>query len=194
MKPPITLVALDYQPVVIRTTAETIHINIGGEVRGLSDSTSGNWDLKRTAPSTLGEHLNGFPEAGRTQGSLTREVIIPGVLCLVDIAPHRVHEGVVVPLHLAVDRRLIRSGACLMNLEQLADSTEKLALEIPPLVRENLEGAPETREKLFDCCRGGNFSRLVGQGDAFHPLGELFHHQEDVLVAPCRTAQGSQKI
>ena len=67
------MVALDYQPVVIRTTAETIHINIGGEVRGLSDSTSGNWDLTRTAPSALGEHLNGFPEAGRTQGSLTRE-------------------------------------------------------------------------------------------------------------------------
>ena len=73
MKPPNTLVALDYQPAVIRTTAETIHISIGGEVRGLSDSTSGNWDLTRTAPSVLGEHLYGFPEAERTQGSLTRE-------------------------------------------------------------------------------------------------------------------------
>ena len=54
-------------------------------------------------------------------------------MSLVDIAPHRVHEGAVVPLHLAVDRRPIRSGASLVNLEQLVDSTENLALEIPPL-------------------------------------------------------------
>ena len=53
-KPTITLVALDHQPAVIRTTAETIHICIGGEVRGLSASTSGPWDLTRTAPRALG--------------------------------------------------------------------------------------------------------------------------------------------
>ena len=60
----------------------------------------------------------------------------PAVLYLVDITPHCVHEGAVVPIHLAVDRRPIRSGASLVNLEQHTDSTEKLAHEIPPLVRE----------------------------------------------------------
>ena len=45
-----------------------------------------------------------------------------------------------------------------MNLEQLTDSTENLALEIPPLVYENLEGgAPETRE-LIDRRRKGMHS------------------------------------
>ena len=53
-------------------------------------------------------------------------------------------------------------GASLVNLEQLADSTERLALEIPPLVRENLEGAPETREELIHRRRDGNLSRLGG--------------------------------
>ena len=60
----------------------------------------------------------------------------PAVLYFVDITPHCVHEGAVVPIHLAVDRRPIRSGASLVNLEQLAESTEKLDHEIPPLVRE----------------------------------------------------------
>ena len=72
------------------------------------------------------------------------------VLCLVDIAPHRIHEGAVVPLHLAIGRQPIRSGVSLVNLEQLADSTEKLALEIPP----------ETRKELIDRGRDGNPSRL----------------------------------
>ena len=55
----------------------------------------------------------------------------------------------------------IRSGASLVNMEQLADSTEKLALEIPPLVRENLEGAPETREEIIAHCRGVNRDILI---------------------------------
>ena len=82
-------------------------------------------------------------------------------------------------------------GACLVNLEQLADSTEKLALEIPPLVRENLEGAPETREELIDRSRDGNLSRLGGQRDAFHPLGELVHYHQDELIAA--RGKGSRK-
>ena len=45
MKPPITLVALDHQPAVIRTTAETMHISIGEEVMELSASNSGTPDL-----------------------------------------------------------------------------------------------------------------------------------------------------
>ena len=114
------------------------------------------------------------------------------VLCLVDIAPHRIHEGAVVPLHLAIGRQPIRSGVSLVNLEQLADSTEKLALEIPPLVRENLEGAPKTREEIIERRRGGNISRLGGQGDAFRPLGELVHHHQEILTTA--GGQGSQKI
>ena len=47
-----------------------------------------------------------------------------------------------------------------MNLDQIADSTEKLALEIPHLVRENLEGTPETKEEPIDWCHGGNLSCL----------------------------------
>ena len=75
------------------------------------------------------------------------------------MAPHRVYEGAVVPLHLTVGRRPIRSGSSLVNPEQLSDSTEMLALEIPSLVHENLERAPETNEELIDR-RGGNLSRL----------------------------------
>ena len=67
MKPPITLISLDHQPAAIRTTVGTIHISIGGEVRGLSASTNGPWDLTRTAPPALG--LRSI----RTQGSLIRE-------------------------------------------------------------------------------------------------------------------------
>ena len=48
-----------------------------------------------------------------------------------------------------------------VNLEQLVDSTENLALEIPPLVRENLEGAPETREEIIDLRRGVNQDILI---------------------------------
>ena len=108
----------------------------------------------------------------------------PAVLCLVDITPHWVREGAVIPLHLTVGRRPIWSGASHVNLEQLADSTERLVLEIPPLVRENLEGAPETREEIIDCRRGGNLSRLGGQRDAFHRLGELVrHHQDELIIA-----------
>ena len=44
----------------------------------------------------------------------------------------------------------LADGASLVNLEQLADSTEKLALEIPP----------ETRKELIDRGRDGNLSRL----------------------------------
>ena len=73
-------------------------------------------------------------------------------------------------------------GASLVNPEQLADSTEKLALENSPLVRENLEGAPETKEELIDRSRDGNLSRLGGQRDAFHPLGDMVHHQQDKLI------------
>ena len=113
-------------------------------------------------------------------------MLIPAVLCLVDKAPHRVHEGAVVPFHLAVGRRSIQSCACFVYLEQLADSAEELTLEIPPLVRENLERASETRE-LIDCCRSGNLRCLGGQGDAFHSLGELVDHHQDVLIAQCCT-------
>ena len=77
-------------------------------------------------------------------------------------------------------------GASLVNPEQLADSTEKLALEIPPLARENLEGAPETKEEIIDRRRGGNLGRLEGYRDAFHPLGELVRHHQDELT----TARG----
>ena len=73
-------------------------------------------------------------------------------------------------------------SASLVNLEQLADSTKKLAPEIPPLVRENLEGAPETKEEIIDRRRGGNLSRLGGQGDAFHRFGELVRHHQDELI------------
>ena len=51
-------------------------------------------------------------------------------------------------------------GASLVNLEQLTDSMEKLAIEIPPLVHENLEGTPETREELIDRRRDGNIIAL----------------------------------
>ena len=54
----------------------------------------------------------------------------------------------------------LADGASLVNLEQLTDSMEKLALEISPLVRENLEGAPETREELIDRRRDGNIIAL----------------------------------
>ena len=47
---------------------------------------------------------------------------------------------------------------------------------------------------LIDCCRSGNLSCLGGQGDTFHPLGELVDHHQDVLIAPCCTGQGSKKI
>ena len=60
-------------------------------------------------------------------------------------------------------------------------------LEIPPLIRENLEGAAKTSEELIDGCLGGGLSRLGGQGDEFHPLGELVDHHQDVLIAPCST-------
>ena len=55
------------------------------------------------------------------------QVLISVVLCLVDVASHCVHEGAVVP----IGRPPIRSGASLVNLEQLEDSAEKVALEIP---------------------------------------------------------------
>ena len=58
MEPPITLVALDHQPAVIRTTTDTIHLSIGGEVSGLSASMSGPWDLTRTAPLLLGRGVS----------------------------------------------------------------------------------------------------------------------------------------
>ena len=83
------------------------------------------------------------------------QVLIPAVLCLVDIPQHCVHEGAVVPIHLAVGQRPIRSGASIVNLEQLADRTEKLAFKIPFLVRENLKGAP---------------------------FGELVHDQQNILI------------
>ena len=75
-----------------------------------------------------------FPVHGRPKSSgILRHVFIPAVMCLlVDEALHRVHRVAVVPLHLTVVRRRIRSGASPVNLEQLTDSTEKLALEIPP--------------------------------------------------------------
>ena len=76
-------------------------------------------------------------------------------------------------LRLNLSTWLLSDGASFVNLEQLADSTEKLVREIPPLVRENLEGAPGTIEELIDCCSVGNLSRLGRQGDAFHPLGKL---------------------
>ena len=53
-------------------------------------------------------------------------------------------------------------GASLVNLEQLTDSTEQLIFEIPHLVRENLEGAPETREEIIDRRCVGNLNRLGG--------------------------------
>ena len=121
-----------------------------------------------------------------------RQVFIPAVLCLINIAPHCVHEGVVVPIHLTVGRRPIWSVACFVYLEQLADSAEELTLEIPSLVRENLVRASKTRE-LIDCCRSGNLSCLGGQGDTFHPLGELVDHHQDILITPCCSGQGSQK-
>ena len=58
----------------------------------------------------------------------------------------------------------LADGASLVNLEQLADSTERLVLEIPPLVRENLEGATEMRELIINRRRDGNLSRLGGKG------------------------------
>ena len=69
MKPIITLISLDHQPVVIRTTAETIHISIVGEVRGLSASIMWTLGLYEHDPSCArtGEYLEGFPGAGRTQ-------------------------------------------------------------------------------------------------------------------------------
>ena len=76
MKPPITLFALDHQPAVIRTTTETIYNSIGGEIRGLSVSTSGTWDPYEDGHSCAwpGKHIQWFQGAGRTQGSLIREV------------------------------------------------------------------------------------------------------------------------
>ena len=65
---------------------------------------------------------------------------------LVDIAQHRVNESAVVRLRLAVGRRPIQSGACLVNLDQLAYSTEKLALEISPWSVKIWKGHPK-REK-----------------------------------------------
>ena len=76
----------------------------------------------------------------------------------------------------------LADGASLVSLEQLADCAEKFALEIPPLVRKNLEGAPETTEEIINRCRGGNLSRLGWQGDAFLPLGELVRHHQDELI------------
>ena len=51
-----------------------------------------------------------------------------------------------------------------MYLEQLADIAEKFTLEIPPLIRENLEGAAKTSEELIDCCCGGGLSLWEGKG------------------------------
>ena len=70
MKPPITLFALDHQPVVIRTTAETIYNSIGGEVRGLSASTSGPWDPYEDGQSCTwaGEHIQAFQARGGHKG------------------------------------------------------------------------------------------------------------------------------
>ena len=70
---------------------------------------------------------------------------------------------------------------------------EKLDLKIPSVVNKNLEGAPETREEIIGSRRGGNISRLEVKGDAFHPLGELVHHHQDVLITLCSTGQGSRK-
>ena len=72
-----------------------------------------------------------------------------------------------------------------MYLEQFADIREKFTLEIPPLIRKNLEGARKTSEELIDCCRGGDLSRLGG--DAFYPFAELVDHHKDELIAPCST-------
>ena len=41
----------------------------------------------------------------------------------------------------------LTDGASLVNLEQLADCKEKLAHEISPLVRENLEDSPKREKK-----------------------------------------------
>ena len=106
-----------------------------------------------------------------------RQVFIPAVLCLIDIALHCVHEGAVY-----LSTWPLADCASLVNLEQLAERTEKLALEIPPLVIENLEVAPETREDIIDRRRVGNHSRLRGQGDEFHTLSELVYHHQDILI------------
>ena len=145
------------------------------------------------------QHKLACPEArvpvhGRPQSSGNlRRVFIPAVLCLVHIAAHRVHDGAVVPFHLAVGRRPILNSGCLVNQKQFVESTEKLVLEIPTLVRESLEGAPETREEIINRRLVGNLSRLGGKGDAFHPFGERVHHYHDILELITARGKGPRK-
>ena len=106
----------------------------------------------------------------------------PAVLYLVDITPHCVHEGAVVePLHLAIGRRCepCEPGA---SRRQHGEACSRNSSPGP----ENLEDSPETREEIIDRRRGGNLSRLGGQRDAFHRLGELVRHHQDELI----TARG----
>ena len=74
----------------------------------------------------------------------------------------------------------LADGASLVNLEQLADSTEKLALEIPP----------ETRKELIDRGRDGNLSRL---GTARGCIPPTFGPPSPEQTHYC-TGQESQKI
>ena len=54
----------------------------------------------------------------------------------------------------------LADGASLVNLEQLADSTENLANEISPLVRENLEDSPKREKK--------SLTAAVWEGNGMH--------------------------
>ena len=61
----------------------------------------------------------------------------------------------------------LADGASLVNLEQLADSTEKLAHEISPLVRENLEDSPKQKKKSLTAAVA--VTSAVWEGNGMHP-------------------------
>ena len=60
----------------------------------------------------------------------------------------------------------LADGASLVNLEQLAESTEKLAHEISPLVRENLEDSPKREKKLLTAAVA--VTSAVWEGNGMH--------------------------
>ena len=86
------------------------------------------------------------------------------VFCLGNRALHCVHEGVVVPFHLAVGQWSIRSGACLVNLEQLSDITEKFTL-----------GSSGTAAVLLSFWVPSRFSRIRGGISRVNPGSPLKH-------------------